>query len=192
MEEDVVPPPFFFISFMYDKEQYLDKGKLYENKTMEILERFVGGKCKPSTEKENKRDHIDVHWNYEGNDVTIDVKGPKKFNRWDNDNPSSDVVWIEVQGITGKPGWIYGKSTFIAFWLRNGITFVYTQKFRKLYEMVMINKHVYVGAKPSNPYELYQRNGRQDILFTMPVADLEKIQEYTISFDELRKLNYTI
>ena len=86
------------------------------------------------------------------------------------------------------PGWIYGKSTFIAFWLKDGITFVYTSKLRNLYDKFLKNKYLHVGVKPNAHYELFRRANRSDILFTMPVSDLRKIEEYTIQAEAIRNL----
>ena len=171
---------------MFDKQEYMNVGESYENKTATIIEKIVGGKCTPASKEENLIDHIDLHWMYEGNDFPVDVKGPKKYNRWDD--KASDAVWIEGQGITGNPGWIYGKSTFIAFWLKDGITFVYTSKLRNLYDTYLKNKKLHVGTKPDKHYELYRRQGRSDITFTMPVEDLKKIQEYTITFSAIQNV----
>ena len=171
---------------VFDKQEYINVGESYENKTATIIEKIVGGKCTPASKEETLIDHIDLHWIYEGNDFPVDVKGPKKYNRWDDN--SSNVVWIEGQGITGNPGWIYGKSTFIAFWLKDGITFVYTSKLRNLYDTYLKNKKLYVGTKPDKHYELYRRQGRSDITFTMPVEDLKKIQEYTIIFSDIQNV----
>ena len=102
----------------------------------------------------------------------------------------SDVVWIEGQNVNGNPGWVYGKSFYIAFWLKDGITFVETEKLRKLYEYFK-NGKLHIGVKP-NHYELYRRQGRSDITFTMPVEDLLKIQEYTIKYQELKELGYKL
>jgi hypothetical protein len=176
----------------YDTLPYQKEGKVFENKTAEIIQRFVGGKCLPSTDDENKNDHIDLHWIYNDVDYPIDVKGPKKYNRWDSNTQFSDVVWIEGQNVNGNPGWVYGKSYYIAFWLKNGITFVRTEKLRKLYDVYLKDKKLHVGTKPNGHYELYRRQGRSDITFTMPAEDLLKIQEYTIQFSELQKLNYKI
>lgn len=172
---------------MYDKQEYLETGESFEKRTMAILEKLIGGKCSPSSVQENMIDHIDFHWIFEGNDFPVDVKGPKKYNRFDKN--ISDTVWIEGQGITGNPGWIYGKSTFIAFWLKDGITFVYTSKLRNLYDNYLKNKTLHVGEKPNKHYELFRREGRSDILFTMPVEDLRKIEEYTIKYSDIH-FNY--
>ena len=175
---------------VYNTQPYQYEGKFFENKTAEILQRFVGGTCYPATEQENIYDHIDLHWVSDNIDYTIDVKGPKKYNRLDPNIQFSDVVWIEGQNVNGNSGWVYGKSFYIAFWLKDGITFVETQKLRKLYEYFK-NGQLHIGVKP-NHYELYRRQGRSDITFTMPVEDLLKIQEYTIKYQELKELGYKL
>ena len=171
---------------MYNKEEYLQQGESYESLTSIILEKTIGGTCTPSTKDENLKQHIDLHWLYNNQDITIDVKGPKKFNRWD---PGfSDTVWIEAQGITGMPGWIYGSSTYISFWLKDGISFVPTAKLRKLYDNFLKEKHLHVGIKPNEHYELYRRENRSDILFTMPVEHIRKIEEFFIQMDVIKSL----
>lgn len=165
---------------MYNKEEYLQQGESYEKLTGKILEKEIGGQCTPSTKDENIKHHIDLHWIYGNKDITIDVKGPKKFNRWDP--KFSDTVWIEAQGITGMPGWIYGKSNFIAFWIKEGISFVLTSKLRKLYDIYLKEKPLHIGNKPNEHYELYRRENRSDILFTMPVSDLRVIESFIIKF----------
>ena len=76
--------------------------------------------------------------------------------------------------------------------MKDGITFVYTSKLRNLYDIYLKNKKLHVGTKPDKHYELYRRQGRSDITFTMPVEDLKKIQEYTIRYQDLKELGHTL
>ena len=70
----------------------------------------LGLTVKEATKNENIYSHID-YW-LDGK-WAIDVKAQKKNTRYGQiDNK---YIWVEFKGITGYPGWLYGKSDFIGF-----------------------------------------------------------------------------
>ena len=77
----------------------MNLGESYENKTATIIEKIVGGKCTPASKEENLIDHIDLHWIYEGNDFPVDVKGPKKYNRWDDNASDVEETGVKLEGV---------------------------------------------------------------------------------------------
>lgn len=96
-----------------------------------------------------KQDYYE-HWDYiiRKPDVTcyIEVKGMKRLNR--NITQDDSQICIELMGNAGYPGWIYGKSTHIAFLMKEGFVLVDRKKLvEKVESLVDINQE----PKPSKP-----------------------------------------
>lgn len=89
---------------MYNKQEYLLKGKDVEQKLMKHLMN-----CVEASIDEDINQHIDLKQS-----IGIDVKGIKKLYR-DDDSPNENYHWIEIKNVNGDNGWMYGESDFIAF-----------------------------------------------------------------------------
>lgn len=150
-----------------------------ENFVMEAVEHTLGGKCEKSTKNEDMFDHIDFWWDSPRKGrIGIDVKGIKKSNRKDKIVDDS-IHWIEIQNVRGNPGWIYGKSEYIAFRTFEKILFVKLVDLQKFAEDKTKGKEI-VYSNPKEFYIPYQRYGRQDKVFKCPTSDLEALAEFSI------------
>ena len=160
------------------REMYF-KGLIDESFVMDAVCSTLGGECSKSTKKEDVYDHIDFWWNSPKKGIIgIDVKGIKKNNRSDVDVDDT-INWLELLNVRGYPGWVYGKSTYIAFRTKKNILFVKTKKLQKFVKEKIGNKQV-VKVNPKEFYIPYQRVGRQDMIIKVPTSDLESLCDFKI------------
>ena len=110
--------------------------------------------------------------------IGIDVKGIKKKNRKDTDVDDT-INWIEILNVRGNPGWIYGKSEYIAFRTKTKILFVKTTDLQNFATEKTKGKEL-VHSNPKGFYIPYQRYGRMDMVFKCPTSDLEKLADFSI------------
>lgn len=162
--------------------EFLDKGKSSETFVSELLENMCGGTCEKATKEEDKIKHIDIWWNSpKKGRIGIDVKGIKKNHRKDEDFDDS-IHWIEIMGVTGYKGWIYGEMDYIAFLTKDKVLFV---KPNDIYGKILIN----IAGKPlsnkcpSDFYVPYRRYGRMDIVVKVPTLDLMEIAQFILEYN---------
>jgi len=98
----------------------------------------------------------------------------KKYRREDPE-PTDRLHWVELRNVNGKLGWLYGKAYYIAFETRNWWIVVRREDLVKFIEGVLDGWEI-TTLKPM-PYEIYQREGRQDLLTIIPTVDLLAIAE---------------
>jgi hypothetical protein len=156
-------------------------GRLDEDFVMDSVKYTLGGDVERSTQSEDRYDHIDFWWDSpKKGRIGIDVKGIKRNSRGDEKQDDS-IQWLELQGITGKPGWLYGKAEYIAFRTFSKIIFVKREKLLSFaLECVKGKETVY--DTPKECYVPYKRKkwGRDDLSFKVNTSDLENIAEFCI------------
>jgi hypothetical protein len=139
--------------FSYDKKkQFLNNGRIAEEAFAQILH--------DPKYSSNKEDQIE-HW-----DVKIDVKGMKKISRYDNDK-NQHIHWLEIKGITGHNGWVYGEANFFAFEVESYWIVVSKPSLQKF-----IKDNINKEYRNKEMYYLYQRSGRKDVLTIVSSYDL--------------------
>ena len=143
---------------MYDLNSYLEEGKNKEIKFAELFNLY---------DLSNKLQDLYEHWDVKINGKKFDIKGLKKTKRSDSDT-NENIHWIEIKGITGKLGWLYGDADYFAFetldyWIIVDKTklqdYIKTNTIKEYTEHPTINK-------------LYQRKNRLDILTIIKTLDL--------------------
>lgn len=161
--------------------QFYFTGRLDEDFVMDSVKYTLGGAVERSTQSEDRYDHIDFWWDSpKKGRIGIDVKGIKRNSRGDEKQDDS-IQWLELQGITGKPGWLYGKAEYIAFRTFSKIIFVKREKLLSFaLECVKGKETVY--DTPKECYVPYKRKkwGRDDLSFKVYTSDLENIAEFCI------------
>ena len=163
-------------------KQYLKEGRVDENFVMEATQATLGGTCEKATTKQDKYDHIDFFWNTpKGDKIGIDVKGIKK-QRQKDDKKDDSIHWVEIIGIYGYPGWIYGKSKYIAFRTFSDIIFVETERLKE-FALEKIKGKDIVSQNPDECYVPYQRYGRKDVIIKVPTDDLREIASFSIVYN---------
>jgi hypothetical protein len=138
-------------------------GKLKEK---EFLKLFTT--ATPSSEREDMFEHWDLKF-----ETKIDVKSIKKQSRGDilyNEN----FHWVELINVNGKHSWLYGDADFFAFEIEDYWVMVEKTKLQNFIENKCRGKEM---GKSKNPYELYQRKNRKDIVVKVKTIDLIYISE---------------
>lgn len=118
---------------------------------------------KPSTKSED----INEHWDLKI-ETKIDVKGIKKQSRGD-DNTSEIFHWVELKNVLGKLSWLYGEADYFAFETEEYWIIVDKKKLQKFIEGKCKGKTV---GKSRDPYEMYRREGRKDVVVKVKTIDL--------------------
>jgi len=140
-----------------NKEIFLKYGKLVEDKFAKLFSDSI---------ESNKQENIYQHWDIKV-PIRIDVKGIKKIYRTD-EKPNQNFHWIELKGITGKLGWLYGEAEFFAFETES--YFIIVEKL-KLQDWISKNIAKEFFDEPTIN-KLYQRYNRLDILTLISTIDL--------------------
>jgi len=117
----------------------------------------------PSTKEEDMYEHWDLNIG-----VKIDVKSLKKESRSDlfhNEN----FHWVELKNVLGKLSWLYGNADFFAF---------ETEEYWVIVDKIVLQNFIDNKTKGKeiglikDPYELYRREGRKDIIVKVKTIDL--------------------
>ena len=151
----------------------------YSNATGRVAEvRFIRSARKKgllvnkSSHTEDIHDHVD-YWlamSSNGNRWGVDVKG----------NNLPDEIWCEFKNVQGKPGWMYGGATIIAFDMpeEGGFAIVDREELAFFCE-----KHVsseVVTDKRQAYLKKYTRKDRQDVITILKLHDLKSLMSYRV------------
>lgn len=123
----------------------------------------------------SKDEDINEHWDLLIS-AKIDVKSIKKQNRYDlifNEN----FHWVELKNVNGKLSWLYGKADFFAFEVEDYWIIVEKSKLQEFVETKCKGQEI---GKTKDPYCLYQREGRKDVIVKVKTIDLIYISEKMI------------
>jgi len=134
-----------------------------------------------ATEEEDRKGHFDcVIKNKKNQEIKIEIKGRKKINRKDNHYQNS-IIWLELVGITGYPGWLKGKSDFIAFEMTRYVFEIYSTK--QLLNLVLkqVDLKTFVKRPEESIMKLYSRAGRKDVICGVPIEIIRKLNHKTVS-----------
>ena len=145
-------------------EDYVEEGKTVEQRFAALLNDPV-----MATKEQDIHEHWDV---MDVMALKYDVKGMKKYRRSD-DKPTDRLHWIELRNVNGKNGWLYGNADIIAFETRKWWILVEREDLVQFVEGILDGWEV-TTLKPM-PYEIYQREGRNDLLTILPTVDLLSI-----------------
>lgn len=144
-------------------EEYVEQGKSVEREFAKLLN-------DPSFA--TKEQDIHGHWDViDAMGLKYDIKGMKRYRRSDQ-QPTDRLHWIELRNVNGKNGWLYGNADIITFETRKWWILV------KRDDLVQFIEGILNGGDPSpnpEPYKLYQREGRSDLLTILPTVDLLSI-----------------
>jgi hypothetical protein len=116
-------------------------------------------------------EHIDYIVTKNNTEIAFDVKAMKKISR-SSSKFSSDLVWVEFKNVSGKDGWLYGKSQYIAFEREDDYVIVYRKKLLDFCEKNVKKEKVFYSKDAL--YKMYTRDGRKDIISIIRMNDLIK------------------
>ena len=102
----------------------------------------------------------------------IDVKAMKRLK-----GEIQDLwVWVEIVNIAGKPGWIYRTHAhLVAFETMEGFVLVKPGELRKIVDE-RVEKKVVKYPEHAH-YCLYSRDGRDDVITLISIADVKSVSE---------------
>jgi hypothetical protein len=124
----------------------------------------------------SKYENINSHWDVASNGIKYDVKAMKKMSRKD-EQPTDRIHFIELRNVHGLLGWVYGDAHYIAFETRS--YWIVVKRTKLVHFVEQITDKQPFSDRPK-PYQLYQRNGRKDIMTIVPTMDLLAISDTTI------------
>lgn len=124
---------------------------------------------------------INEHWDVATpSGIKYDVKSMKRYRRSDP-SPTDRLHYVELRNVHGKAGWLYGKADYIVFETRSWWILVNRAKLVEFIEGVIWEGEE-LTEKPE-PYKLYRREGRQDLMTVIPTVDLLSLA------DDVKKRN---
>lgn len=141
-----------------NKLAFIKKGKAKESEFAKLFSDAIF-----STKEEDMKDHVDVKVT-----IGIDVKSLKRIRRND-ESTNENIHWVELKGITGFKGWLYGKADFFAFELDDYWIVVAKEDLQKLISEKCKEK---IRVERPELYKLYQRKDRKDLVTLVKSLDL--------------------
>lgn len=115
------------------------------------------------------------HWDVKI-DIKIDVKAMKKINREDSES-NENIHYVEIKNVHGNKGWLYGDADYFAFEMKD--YYVMVSKI-KLQEMIADKCKDKIKCARPTLYQLYSREGRNDMMTLVKTVDLIFISDKMI------------
>jgi hypothetical protein len=143
-------------------------GELAEEKFVQLFKNN-GFTVNKTDYKDDKYNHFDYTVEKDGDIKKIEVKAAKKDDRNDA-KPSFEITWIELKGIKGYSGWLYGKADYFAFEQKDGFILSTRKDIVELILRKLVDNNFERGK---SVYQIYNREGREDILVKILFDDLE-------------------
>lgn len=147
-------------------DQFLIKGKEKEKLFAELFSNYSISE---------KGQDIMEHWDVKIGNIKIDVKGLKRIKR-DHSEVNENIHWVEIKGITGKLGWLYGMADYFAF---ETIKYWIIVKKESLQDYIKTNTIKEFTEYPTLN-KLYNRKGRKDVITLVSTLDLFYISDSII------------
>jgi hypothetical protein len=145
---------------------FLSDGKLKEKEFVDLVSKPGHELVYPTTEQD-----INEHWDVQIDNIKFDIKGLKKISRSDA-SVDPAIHWVEIENVHGKPGWLYGIADYISFETDDSWLVVKRDNLIKMVE----DKLMMVVTDEPEPYKMYRRRGRYDVLTIVPTEDLREIK----------------
>lgn len=155
----------------FDIRDALDIGRLGEEKFRKMaLNR--GYRLNLPRHSQDYLEHWDVEIRKRTAKYLVDVKAMKRLK-----GEIQDLwVWVEIVNIAGKPGWIYRTHAhLIAFETMEGFVLVKPEELRKIVAE-RVEKKVVKFPEHAH-YCLYSRDGRDDVITLISMADVKSVSE---------------
>jgi len=154
----------------YSRQQ----GDLSEKRFIEACV-AISYEVKKATAQEDMYSHIDYWVKRDGKWEGVDVKG----------NRHPKTIWVEFKNVRGKEGWLNGLAEFIAFDIAEEGGFVVVRR-QELLDWCKENVSSEFVTKAKAHRNLYQREGREDVLTKLHLEDIKELK----SFKLLRYANF--
>ena len=149
----------------YSRQQ----GDLAEKRFIEAC-KAIAYEIKKATAQEDIYSHIDYWVKRKDADwYGVDVKG----------NRHPKTIWVEFKNVRGDEGWLNGLAEFIAFDIAEEGGFVVIRR-QELLEWCIENVSADFVTKDKAHRNLYQREGREDVLTKLHLEDLKELNSYKL------------
>jgi len=145
---------------MKDFPESIEDGKKSEDLFMFLFAKKNGIPCKPSTYTQNRVEHIDCFCG----DWSFDVKGQRRKKRKKKYDFCDDQILLEIKGVAGFDGWLYGKAEYIAWEISDSFLIFKRQDLVNHYEA---NERL---------YEKINRPNKKDLFVWVPFEHLKTIK----------------
>jgi hypothetical protein len=144
---------------------YLSKGKEIEKEFAKNLSNVIF-----ATQEQDIIEHWDIEADYNNTRKKFDVKSIKKQNRYD-DLSSEIFHWVELSNVLGgkRTGSLYGKTDYFVYEIEDYWIIVDKIILQKFIEEKCKGKKI---EKNKDPYTLFRREGRKDIVVKVKTIDL--------------------
>ena len=139
------------------------------NKTEDKFSRLMNSRGNTCI-KSSKHDDIYKHIDFYVNNIGIDVKG----------NRHLETIWVELNNVKGKKGWLRGDAEYIVFDVVELKSFC----FFKRDELLEFCSNITEATKDKTEYrKLYSRKDRDDLLIKYRFEDIKHLQIQQISYE---------
>lgn len=131
----------------------------------------MGFSVEKSSYKEDRYDHVDFWLSFMGDGSWgVDVKGSNL----------PEYIWCEFKNVAGELGWMYGKSSIIAFEMPEvgGFVIVGTEELKDYCEKETSEE--VVSSKINAYKKRYTRKDRQDVITYVTLHDLQTLSTYRV------------
>lgn len=153
------------------------KGHYAEDLFVKTYNEKFGNKPVKTSVDEDRYYHQDFKFKLNNQNLTCDVKYPKKITRHDT-KVSDKYIWIEF--ITkGYPGWLFGKQDYLAFLMPDFKTFKLVKR-DELFQVCcqLVDIHTVVTDIRDALYKIYRRSNRfgykHDMISLIKYEDLDR------------------
>lgn len=124
-----------------------------------------GYEVKKASKKEDIEDHFDYKFIKNKKTINVEVKSMKRVSR-SQDKGQEEWIWVEFKNTIGNSGWLYGKSHYVAFELKDYFLFVDRK------DLVNVSENIVdMDTVVKSPYDAkrkcYHRRDRPDELVSM-------------------------
>lgn len=140
------------------------------------FEKLIAGRgsIRPASFFEQTNSHFDfLLTTQSGKTISYEVKARKKLKRAD-EKVNDSKIWVEIVGITGKPGWVYGKANYLVFEQENDFIIVDRKKLVDFIEKTCDLNDV-VNDSYRALYKGYKRQNRLDLITLVYSRDIRNI-----------------
>lgn len=146
-------------------------GRMSEARFVKAAEK-LGLKVRKSNPREDIHDHVDYWLAVEDNGTKwgVDVKG----------NNMPNEIWCEFKNVQGKPGWMYGGATIIAFDMpeEGGFCIVNREELCTWCEDKVSDEKV--SNKTDAYLKRYTRKDRLDEITKVNLKDIKQLESYRV------------
>lgn len=119
-----------------------------------------------ATTEEDMKLHFDGVFDINGQEVRVDIKGHRARNRGEG---PGEMCWVELRNVRGERGWLFGLADIIAFQYYEQWLLVRRE------ELITYVISTLEYRLEKEPYCLYKRYGRNDLLVMIPYSEIKKL-----------------